>query len=344
MLSPQQIAFLREELATAKNPLFFHDGDADGLCAFLLLYKIHREGKEFPLTSTFKNLDASFCRKVEEFNPDKIFVLDIPVVEQEFIDKAKRPIFWLDHHMPLERQNVHYFNPRLKNTEAYVPTTRMAWQVSEREDDLWIATAGCLADYSMPDFIDRFMEKYPYLLSKMTDLPTTVFKMPVSQLVKFFFFIQKGPSGEVRRSLHVLTKIQGPEEIFQQTTSPGKFLWKRFEKINQKYEQLLQIAMKDVSRGKLLLFYYTEQQWSFTANLANELSALYPQKVILIVRKKGGEMKCSLRGKNILTALQSALEGIEGHGGGHPDACGAVIKEQDWERFLERLKIELKNA
>ncbi len=343
MLTPQQITFLREELATAKNPLFFHDGDADGLCAFLLLYKIHREGKGFALNST-SILDASFVRKVEELNPDKIFVLDIPVVEQDFIDKVKRPIFWLDHHMPLERQNIHYFNPRLKDKEAYVPTTRMAWQVSEREEDMWIATAGCLADYSMPDFIQKFQEKYPVFLPRIEDLPTTVFKMPVSKLIKFFFFIQKGPSGEVRKSLQILTRIQSPDEIFMETTAQGRFLGKRFEKINKKYEELLQTAKKSVTRSRLLLFYYTEQQWSFTANLANELSSLYPQKVILIVRKKGSEMKCSLRAKNVLSILQKSLQGIDGRGGGHPDACGAVIKENDWERFLENFKNELKHA
>ena len=45
MLTTKQIKFLREELATAKNPIFFYDADGDGLAAFLLLYRIHREGK-----------------------------------------------------------------------------------------------------------------------------------------------------------------------------------------------------------------------------------------------------------------------------------------------------------
>ena len=45
MLTAKQIKFIREELATAKNPLFFYDDDPDGLCSFLLFYKIHREGK-----------------------------------------------------------------------------------------------------------------------------------------------------------------------------------------------------------------------------------------------------------------------------------------------------------
>ncbi len=342
MLTPKQVEFLREELKTAKNPLFIHDDDADGLCSFLILYRIHREGRGL-IFKTAPKLDKRTIPKVEEINPDKIFVLDIPIVEQEFIDLAKRPIFWIDHHPPLDRKNVHYFNPRLKDPDAYIPTTRMAWQVSQNPDDLWIATAGSLADYHLPDFIDSFIERYPQFLPKKEDLPTTIFKTPTNRLVKLFFFLLKGPSSEVRKSVKILTRITSPEEIFNQETPAGKFLFKRFEQINEKYEHLLEKAKKEVTSSKLFIFNYTEDHWSFTANLANELTALYPQKVILIVRKKSGEMKCSLRaGVPILEPLQRALVGIQGYGGGHPNACGAVIKEEDWTQFLENLKTELK--
>ncbi len=340
MLTAEDIIFLRNELASAQNPLFFYDGDCDGLTAFLLLYRLHFRGKGIALTTT-STLDEKFLRKVEELAPDKIFVLDVPLVQQEFVDKAKKPIFWIDHHPPQQRKNVHYFNPRLKDPLAYLPTSRMAWQVSQKPEDLWIATAGSLGDYHLPDFLEQFITRYPSFLSEKHDLTTIVFKQPVSKLVKFFFFIQKGPSAEVRKSIKILTRITSLEEIFQQTSTPGKYLYQRFEKIDHKYETLLAQAKKAATKAKLLLFYYTEDQWSFTANVANELSAQHPEKVVLIVRKKSGEMKCSLRGKNVLEPLQKALQGIDGRGGGHPDACGAVIKEKDWDRFLEQFKKEI---
>ena len=341
MLTTKEVKLLREELASAKNPLFFHDGDGDGLAAFLLLYRINREGKSFALTST-SILDAKFLRKVNELNPDKIFILDIPVVEQDFLDGAKRPVFWLDHHPPLKRNKVKYFNPRIKDPEAYIPTTRMAYQVNGNENDLWIAAAGCLADWHMPDFIKKFSELYPKYLEKKEDLATTVFKRPVSKLVKLFYFLQKGKSPDVRKSIKILSRIQHPDEIFKQKTPAGKFLFKRFEKINKMYKELLKEAKKAVTKEKLVIFHYSEDKWSFTANLANELSARYPKKVIIILRSKSGKMKCSIRGRSILKPLEKALVGIEGTGGGHPDACGAVIKEEYWETFLERFKEELK--
>jgi single-stranded DNA-specific DHH superfamily exonuclease len=341
MLTKKQITQLRGELKTAKNPLFIHDGDADGLGAFLLLYRMYREGRSTAMTGS-SVVDIRMMRKVEELNPDKIFILDVPVVQQDFIDAANRPIFWVDHHPPLDRHNITYFNPRIKDPDAYVPTTRMAWQVSNNSNDLWIAAAGTLADWSMPNFIGKFIKKYPSYLAKKEDLPTTVFKRPVGKLVKFLFFIQKGPSNEVRKSIKVLTRIEHPDEIFKETTPSGKFLHKRFKQINGMYENLLKKANKSVTRSRLVLFYYTEQQWSFTANLANELSGRHQDKFIIIARNKSGEMKCSLRGKDVLTYLQNALQGVEGRGGGHPDACGAVVKEEDWETFLANFKAGLK--
>ncbi len=56
-------------------------------------------------------------------------------------------------------------------------------------------------------------------------------------------------------------------------------------------------------------------------------------------------MKCSIRaGKDtILTgALEKALAGVEGYGGGHEQACGAVVKKEDFEQFISNLKDELK--
>ena len=343
MLTNKEIALIREELSTAKNPLFLYDSDADGLASFLLLYRIHREGKGIRVSTTSK-IDASFLRKVEEINPDKIFVLDIPLMEQDFADKAKRPIFWIDHHPPQDIKNVHYFNPRTRDQDAYVTTTRMAYQVAQNENDLWIAAAGCLGDWHMPDFIDEFIAKYPNFLPERCDLAAALYQHPVGKLVKLFFFTQKGPSSEVKKSISILSKIRSPQEIFSQETVAGKFLSVRFGKINAKYEEVLGQARKKITKSKIVLFRYTSTQWSFTTNIANELAALNPQKVIIIAREKSGEMKASLRAQfRIIDALERAMVGIEGSGGGHPNACGAVIKIEDWGRFIQRFKEELKN-
>ncbi len=342
MLTAPQITLLQEALQNAKNPLFLYDADADGLCSFLLLYRLHKEGKGIRVSAT-STIDSQFIAKVQEISPDAVFVLDVPMMEQQFVDAVKLPIYWIDHHQPQNIKNVRYFNPRIQDPDAYVPTTRMAYQVSQNPDDLWIATAGCLADWHLPDFIDQFIEKYPELLPAKSDLATALYKHPVGKLVKMFFFLQKGPSPEVRKSITVLSRIKSPQEILLEESAPGKFLHKRFEKIDAKYEEILSLAKKSVTKSKIILFVYSSAQWSFTINIANELSATYPKKVIIVAREKSGSMKCSIRAQfPIVGALEKALVGIEGYGGGHPNACGAVIKVEDWTRFLERFKEELK--
>lgn len=341
MLTTIEIDYLRKELASAKNPLFFYDDDPDGLCSFLLMYRIQREGTGILVKSAPK-LDLQLYRKVEELTPDKIFVLDIPILEQEFVDKANRPIFYIDHHQPLTLHKVHYYNPRIMDPEAYLPTTRMAYQVNGRSEDLWIATIGCLADWYMPDFIEEFIAAYPHLLPKKNDLADAVYHQPIGKLIRIFSFLLKGPTLEVRRCVKILTRVNSPDEILQQTTTQGKFLYKHFQSINHHYEALLKAARKKVSRSKILLFSYTEKQCSFTSDLSNELSSLYPKKVIIIARHKSNEMKCSLRAKiPIDQALKVALEGLRGYGGGHPNACGTVVHEEDWDTFLARFKEEL---
>ncbi len=341
MLTEKEIEFLREELATAKNPLFFYDDDPDGLSSFLLLYRMHREGRGIIVKSTPK-IDKRWVQKVQENNPDKIFILDVPMVEQEFVDEVKLPVFHIDHHEPLQLNKVHYFNPRIKDKEAYIPTTRMAYQINGDEKDLWIATVGCLADWHLPDFIDEFIQKYPELLPKKKDLPDAVFKQPIGKLVRIFSFLLKGQTSDVRKSVKILSRITSPTEILNQESSAGRFLYKRFENINIEYVRILKLAKKNISRNKLLLFYYSDEKWSFTADLANELMQMYPKKVVLIARKKSGEMKCSLRAQqNIRDALEKALVGINGYGGGHESACGAVIKEENWEQFLENFRREI---
>ena len=345
MLSPKQITFLKEELATAKNPLFLFDDDPDGLCSFLLLYRMHREGHGTVVKSLPK-ITSLFLRKVQEYNPDKVFILDMPLVDQEFIDQAKRPVFWLDHHQPLERKNVYYFNPRLNDPNIYLPTTRMAYQISQNPEDLWLAMIGCLGDYHFPDFRPEFIKKYPHLLSSQADLEQALHHEPVSQLIQIFSFLLKGKTSEVNKCVKILTRIKSPDDILFQKTSSGKYIYKRFEKINQRYQPLLQRAKEQAkkAKGPLVVFTYTEQSWSFTSELANELIYLYPEKIVLVARKKSGEMKCSLRSKKIPLPLllEKALLGLEGYGGGHEFACGANLKEHDWQQFLTNLKRELK--
>ena len=339
MLTQKHYGQIREELDSCKNPIFFFDDDPDGLCSFLLLYRYLREGHGF-VVKTHPNLNADYAKKIEAYSADKAFVLDVANVDQDFIDACKVPVIWIDHHGPYERTNVKYFNPRLVKRDSNIPTTYMCYQVVKL--DLWIAALGCIADYYMPDFIDEFGKEYPELINKggKATVGSLYFDSKLGELIKAFSFCLKGKTTEVTSCMKVLTRINSPFEILNQETAQGKFIFKRYEKINGLYNEMLNNALAVEKEGKLLVFTYADDKMSFTGDLANEMLYRFPGRIILIGRKKDDEVRMSIRSSNIQIPriLEKCLVGLEGYGGGHEYACGANVKQKDFEEFVKRIR------
>lgn len=337
-LSEKQIAEIKNELDTARNPVFIFDDDADGVCSFLLFYRYIKEGKGI-VAKASSVIDHSFVRTVEGYDADKIFILDKPDVSQEFIDAFRIPIIWIDHHDIKSRNNVKYYNPKQNNPNLNFPTTYCCYQVVK--DDIWIAMAGCIGDWHMPDFKAEFLEKYPELLShEIKEASEALFNSQIGLLTKIIWFNLHGKAEDYKKSIRILTRIDDPHEILEQNSPKGKFIYKRFQQINHEYELTLNQIKVD-QKDKLLFFKYNgNPKISFSAFLSNELLVKYPEKLIIIAREKDGEYKCSLRSGKILVApiLEKSLVGIHGTGGGHPYACGAVIRSLDFEKFIENIR------
>lgn len=341
MLSEKDIKKIREELDNCKNPLFFFHDDPDGLCSFLLFYRYIKEGHGIVFKAK-PGLSVKFLRKVDEYNPDKIFVLDIPIVDQDFIDKVKVPIVWIDHHGPYERSNVKYFNPRVKDKDDNTPVTRICYEVVKK--DMWIAMVGCIGDWYIPYFFDEFKREYGKLINKnLKDPGKLYFETKLGKLVRIFSYILKGKTSDVIKCFKVLTRIESPDEILEQSSAKGRFIYKRFENINKEYEELLNDAIKHVSKDKLLIYVYKENKMSFSGDLSNELIYRYPDKIVIVGREKSGEVRLSLRSMKMVLppVIEKALIGIEGYGGGHEYACGANVKKEDFERFIQNIREQI---
>lgn len=345
-ITPEEIHTMRHMMEQCEKPLFLFDDDPDGLSSFLLLYRWLKKGKGCIVKSS-PEVKEGYTKSVNEYNPDLIVILDKPMVSQEFIDQVQRPIIWIDHHQPQNRTNVHYYNPRKENDKDNRPTNYWCWQIvkEQRPEDIWIAMAGCIGDWFLPEFTDMFQEEHPTLLQhKPKRVEDALFNEDIGKITRLFSFIQKGKTSEALKAIKVLTRIKTPEEILEQTTSEGNYLWKKMMKINEEYEQLLSEAQENVDISEFLIFKYTEKQTSFTSDLSNELLYRHPEKIILICRNKSGEMKCSVRStKHALPErINKAMVGLQGYGGGHTHACGACVKEEQFEEFLERFKESFK--
>lgn len=346
MLSQKEVTELKDAVRHAKNPLILFHDDPDGLASFLLFYRTIKEGKGY-CVKAFPHITQDFARQAENNDFDVIFVLDIAMVDQEFIDSVKQKVHWIDHHTPQQRERVHYYNPRVTTGEN-VCTPVLCWQVmgEERPQDLWIATAGAIGDWYFPAFAEEFKKQRPDLLPpEVKTVPEALFNTPLGVLIKAFSFNLKGPTSEVNKSIRILTRIENPDEILKQTTSRGKLIWKKYQIINREYEEMLNNICKTATKDKILVYTYSHDKLSLTKDLANELLYRFPDKLIVLGREKEGEMRCSLRCGlqwNVAKALEKALVGIQGYGGGHEQACGAGIKKEDFVRFLQNLRQELK--
>ena len=338
MLNEKEILQIRDELETCKRPVFFFHDDPDGLASFLLFYRHIKEGKGIVLKAR-PQLTEMLAIKAVEYGADKVFILDIAMVDQEFIDAVKAPVIWIDHHPPMQRDRVKYYNSRLKEN-MNTPVSYMCYQVVHADE--WIALAGCIGDWYMPDFFEEFRQKNKGLLNEANKIGEIMYETEFGKLINAFSFNLKGGTSEVSKSVKILTRIENPDEILSQTTPRGKLIYKKYELIDKTYQELIKKALK-VKKGKILVFTYTEDKLSLTKDLANELIYRFPDSIVVLGREKSGEVRCSIRANkiNLPNAIQKALLGVQGYGGGHESACGASIKKEDFERFLENLEKEI---
>ena len=337
MLTAKEIEEIRNYLNRSENPLFLYDDDPDGLCSYVLLKKYIDRGKGIIIKGA-PLLEEKWVKKVEEYSPDLVVILDKPIVSQEFIDKINVPILWIDHHPIIKRKGIHHYNPRYHDENDNSPTTFLAYQIVKQ--NLWIAMIGCIADWYVPDFADEFSKKYKDLLNKVTTPEDTLFNTGIGRLVRIVSFILKGKNMEVNKNISIFSRIESPYEILKEETPKGKFISKYSNKINKIYHSLLEKSLKEATEDKILLFIYPDSKISFTSDLANELLYRYPKKLIIIGRETNEEVKLSLRSTNIKLPplIEKALKEVKGYGGGHDFACGANIAKNDFKTFIDNLK------
>lgn len=337
MITEEQLGEIRHLLHDSERPLFFFDDDADGLCSYLLLKKYIGRGRGIVVKCS-PVLDQQYVRKIHEYRPDRVFVLDKPIIEQDFVDEAKVQIVWIDHHPPVHIEGVHYFNPRLEDEKDNRPTSYWCYRVAKQ--NLWLAMCGIVGDWHIPEFAEDFAKEYPGLFPVTKDPGEALFNSGFGTLTRIISFLLKGPTSDVAKCIAILEKIETPYEILNQDTPRGKYIYKYFEKINKSYVSLLKDAMSKVGKDNFLVYTYPVSKLSFSGELSNELMHKFPDKFIIIGREKKDNVVLSIRSfsHDIPPMIEKALEGLEGYGGGHAHACGGNIALRDFHVFVERMK------
>jgi len=342
MLSLKELKEIREHLETSLNPLFFFDSDIDGLASYLLLRRFCGKGNGVAIKS-FPELDESYTRKIEEFNPDKIFILDKPLVSEGFIEYCNQKgidIIWIDHHGPAEKtKNVYYYNPLNGKVPSSEPTSYLCFK-AVRQDD-WIALLGCLYDWHLPDFAEEFQKKYPGLLDDISTATKAKYETQMGKLTLILTFAMKDTTTNVLKMMKVLLDTKTPYDLFSGDKKYDAIM-NRYQQINRKYTKLLNKALAQEEEPEFLFFQYAGDM-GMSRELSNYLIYKNPTKVVIVARVVGEKVKLSITSpkKNIKPVLAKVLEQVGGTGGGHPRACGAAINYEDLEEFKKLFRQQL---
>ncbi|MDP3917054.1 MAG: DHH family phosphoesterase [Nanoarchaeota archaeon] len=339
MLTDDQIKEIRSYIENSKNPLFLFDDDPDGLTAYLLLKKHYKKGVGVCVKAS-PNSGIVYSAAVSRHKPDLAVILDKPILDQEIIDEMNVPIVWIDHHQPVKREGVRYYNPM--NGEKPDNRCTSYWAYRVVEDNEWVAVVGIIGDWQMPE--KSILKKFEYAdkLGDGTTPPELMFNSEYGKMVKIFSFAMKGTTESTNECIEVLEKINDPMEILEQTTPNGRLIYEKFKNNNKDYELLLGDALSQKIDGNVFVYTYPGIDRSFTGMLANELLHKIPHEVIILGREKDGDVRMSLRSRDrpILPVLKKILEVINGHGGGHAQACGASVKMEDFPKFVEMISKE----
>lgn len=344
MLTEKQIKEIREHLENAKNPIFLFDNDPDGLCSFLLLQRFIGRGRGVAVKS-LPGLNKSYFKRVEELKADYIFVLDKPIIDDDFIElveKSSIPLVVIDHHnveKPKVKEN--YYNTFYESGLSE-PVSYLCYHITSRKkEDAWIAAIGCITDAFLPDFIEDIKKDCPELL----DYPyKTAFDIlyntkfgEISQIISFGL---RDTTTNVVNMMRFLMKASSIHDILEENQKTKSFL-NRFKEIDEKYKRILKKAEECIEDD--LLWYTYAGDMSINQYVANELVYKYPEKLVVVIYTKGDIANLSLRWKgDIRTATVEAVKGIEGaSGGGHEHATGARVSKDKIEEFKKRLLEEV---
>jgi len=347
MLTKKQIKEIREFLEQSQNPLFYFHDDQDGLCSYLLLRRFLGRGKGVAVKKI--PMPKEYFRRVTEFNPDKIFALDLPDISKEFfneVEKVNLPVVWIDHHdidikLP---KFVKYYNPFLKNKKKYEPVSLLCQQIVGNKQDEWISLIGCISDKMIPIFYKDFLKKYPELGIKAKDAFDVYYKSEFGKICRMLGAGLKDRTTNVMKMIRFLINAKNPYDVLNENKE-NSTMHGKFNEISSKFNKLIERAKANYGGGKILFFRYAGDT-SMSSSVANYLSYLFSDKIVCVSYLNVEEVRLSIRGKDVRESVLKVLKKIKNsYGGGHNGAVGARMSlpdldffEKEFQKVIEKRK------
>ena len=184
----------------------------------------------------------------------------------------------------------------------------MAYQVSQKKEDLWLAVIGCTADKTYFDFFEDFRKEYPELSLNSKDMFEWSARSQIGKIMDMFSFGLKDRTTNVIIMLKYLMKARGPYDVLEETKG-NKILHARYNEINGKYQRILKKAIEEEKESESLLAFKFGGDTSMAADIADELKYLFPKKKVIIAGYTNGEkINISIRGEKIRGIVLKVLD------------------------------------
>lgn len=345
MLPKSQLQEIKEHLESSQNPLFFFDNDVDGLCAFLIMRRSIGRGRGIAIKS-FPDLKEQYLKKVEELNPDAIFILDKAELSERFAEAVKEkniPMIWIDHHETNTSKNIIKLTSYYNSFPSSEPTSYVAQKIFNRQEDLWLAMIGCIGDVYMPDFAEKFTEQNPELFQKNITAFDALHKTEIGKIARELNFGLMDSITNVVNLVKYLFKAKNIYDLKEENNYTKRFHL-RVSQLNEFCNKQIEKAEKQFDPNSPFLFFSYSGNTSMSSEIANKLYYNHKDKLIIVAFKRPEKVNISIRGNGALSVTKEAIKNIENAtGGGHESATGVMIPIDEFKEFKENIKRITKN-
>ncbi|MEA3229398.1 MAG: DHHA1 domain-containing protein [archaeon] len=351
------VSFLKS-LKGRKVAVVSHD-DSDGSCSAALIIRLLRKICRNCKVSYFSThgtpaITDDLMKDILEEKPDAVITCDFAGGLDEsakMLVKNNIKCLMIDHHVPREYmfpEECVYANPQLsgKTMPCCAFVYDICNKITDSEENLWIACVGTIEDYGAcdrKDIIEACMKKYPELFEKK--------KIDNAQLFDTSF----GLVGKIIGTAPTWASWQGAElatKVLLEIDSPRDFLGLENDHVRMMYEKfgVVEREVKKVTKmfekenkvdGRVRTFSFSSD-YGIKSKVSTIVSSGYEKDVVAIIEENNKYASVSFRNQSgdfdLNSIIGQCLSGLEGKGGGHRKAAGAVVLIKDFPVFMDRFK------
>ncbi len=320
-----------------------YDYDVDGICScalmILLLKKLGKDVKKYavsPRPSFEKNPAIELVKHYQD-----IIILDISLENDKISDLKRKNVLNIDHHESGLKETTGNITI-LKNKNKYTPTSKIVYDLGlkiigkEFEKYDWISAAGTIADYGGPShkrFINKTLKRYD--LKKGED--KAYFESDLGVIANVTNAIRTaGNPAKTGIAVRALMECGAPQDFLKGENAKVRLLYQLYNRIQEYIDQELErFYDKAKKTGDRVLFYLKNPKYNIRSTMITMISTKTDRTIAIAETRNTGNIHISLRSKkeNVLDIIEEIKREIHATGGGHKNAAGVTIREEDLDTF-----------